>query len=81
MFVYSLSLECNVFQTSCGICKGRVHDLIVRQVKYEYVQNFIVVGCVCVQGVEGDMAHWVCHAYMDGRGGKNIYYMDDPLDS
>ena len=51
MCLYSLPLECNVFRTSCGICKGGVHDLIVRRVKYEYVHNFIVVGCVCVQGV------------------------------
>ena len=49
MFVYSLSLECNVFRTCCGICKGRVRHLIVKRVKYEYVHNFIA-GCVCVQG-------------------------------
>ena len=56
MFLYSnLSLECNAFRTSCGVCKGRVHDLIVRRVKYEYVHKFIDVGCVCVLGggVEG----------------------------
>ena len=70
MFVYSLSLECNVFRISCGICKGRVHNLIVRRVKYEYVHNFIAVGCVCVQGVEGEggMAHFVGHAYREGWG-------------
>ena len=52
-FLYSLSLECNVFRTSCGICKGRVHDLIVRPVKYEYVHNFIAVGCVYVPKKKG----------------------------
>ena len=50
MFLYSLSLEYNVSRTCCGICKGRVHDLIIRRVKYEYVHIFIAVGCVCVRG-------------------------------
>ena len=42
--------QCNVVRTSCGICKGRVHDLIVMRIRYECVHNFIVIAYVCVQG-------------------------------
>ena len=52
-FLYSLSFECNVFQTSCGICKGQVHDLIVRRVKYEYVYNFIAIDVYVYCGRRG----------------------------
>ena len=83
MFLYSLSLECSVFRTSCGICKGRVHDLIVRRVKYENVRNFIAVGCVCTEDGGGyGPLHMPC--IEGGRGVKIfsflcMYYMDDSL--
>ena len=70
MFLYPLSLECSAFRTSCGVCKGRVHDLIVRRVKYEYVHKFIDVGCVCV--LVGWRGGGIVHAYREGEGVKCV---------
>ena len=54
------------------------------QVKYKCVHNFIAVGCVFVQGVEGGFGQLCMPCGQDRGGGKifsflRTYYMDDPL--
>ena len=65
MFLYSLSLESNVY------------DIIVGRIKYEYAHNLIVIGCVCVR--DGDGVGWgvdplcIYHGYW-GKGVKYIVF-------